>query len=154
MPQLDPSTYISQLFWLFLSITVLWAILSFGVLPPLKRLFQERQRYLDEMRQETQTVHAQAESLLLESQEKLRLVRVSCEQQIKLCVQESQEKIRQTKEALALEAQQHMLDAFQRMEALKQDTLEDLSVKIPDIAATLMVQLTRRYVPKEGAQLL
>lgn len=149
MPQLDPSTYVSQLFWLFLSITVLWAILTFGVLPPLKRLFESRQRMLDEMFKETQDLRRQAEFIVLDAQEKLRLARISCEEAVKLCTQENNERIRQAKEAHSLEAQSYLSDASQRMEALKQDTLEDLSAKIPEIATALMAQLTRRYLPKE-----
>ena len=47
MPQLDPTWFASQLFWLFVTFSVLYLLLSQSVLPPLQKIISSRKAVID-----------------------------------------------------------------------------------------------------------
>lgn len=48
MPQFDPSTYLSQVFWLAFSFAALWGVVHFFILPPFEQLFSRRDSYINQ----------------------------------------------------------------------------------------------------------
>jgi F-type H+-transporting ATPase subunit b len=63
MPQLDPSSFPSQLFWLFLSFGLLYFLLSRHLLPQVQRTLDRRDRQLSEALAEAKRIKAEAESM-------------------------------------------------------------------------------------------
>jgi len=61
MPQLDPSSFGSQLFWLALSFVTLYLILSFLVVPRIGGTLSARQKKIDECLSQAESLRVQAE---------------------------------------------------------------------------------------------
>ena len=60
MPQFDPSTFSSQIFWLLVSGLALILFVRFVLIPRVNIIFQNRKNFLD---QEQQSIHALEEQL-------------------------------------------------------------------------------------------
>lgn len=76
MPQLDVSTYPSQLFWLIIFFGILYVFMQWFIVPRVSRIFQKRRVLLDEkleeidqFRQEIERLEAQV-NLLIETTQK------------------------------------------------------------------------------------
>lgn len=88
MPQLDFSTYPSQLFWLFVIFLGLWMVVSWGgALAPVSDVLSKRQETLCSLRQQAQTLLQQAKELEAGDYERLqkcaKLVKQSCRSTLK-----------------------------------------------------------------------
>ena len=69
MPQLDLSTYASQAFWMILSFSVLWILLSVFVTPKITDILEQRKRKMDDYIRKAEKLNQQAK-LSLEKYEK------------------------------------------------------------------------------------
>ncbi len=61
MPQLDPTWFASQLFWLFVSFTLLYVVLSRVILPPLQNVIATRNNTIENDLVMAQDLKAKAE---------------------------------------------------------------------------------------------
>ena len=67
MPQLDPSTFVAQLFWLVLSFVILYLLMWRVALPKVADVLQERQERIDDaLRHVVREVQASADAKSLE----------------------------------------------------------------------------------------
>jgi F-type H+-transporting ATPase subunit b len=64
MPQLDPSTFTSQLFWLALCFAALYLLMWRIALPKIAEMLQERQERIDDDLQRAETVKEEAAQVL------------------------------------------------------------------------------------------
>jgi len=75
MPQLDTSTYVSQLFWLVVCFLVLYLILSYIALPKITRVLQMREETIEAKINKASTFREEAEDLLGEYEASLASAR-------------------------------------------------------------------------------
>ncbi len=61
MPQLDPTWFVSQLFWLAVTFSLLWLLLAKAVLPPLLRVIEQREALKKSDLQRAEELKNQAE---------------------------------------------------------------------------------------------
>lgn len=71
MPQLDPSSFLSQLFWLVISFTLLYVVLTFVLLPRIRSILENRQFTIDKGLTEARLFRDQAQAALLDYQSAL-----------------------------------------------------------------------------------
>lgn len=71
MPQLDTSTFASQLFWLFVSFVAFYVVISCKVVPLFDQLFGERERTSSEDIQEAEVKRNEAEAMRAEYEKAL-----------------------------------------------------------------------------------
>lgn len=64
MPQLDPSTFPTQLFWLVVSFVVLYLLMWRVALPRISDVLQERQERIDDDLQKAEQLRADAQQVL------------------------------------------------------------------------------------------
>lgn len=76
MPQLDPTYFGPQLFWLFVSFITLLIGMRFIVLPRLDIIFKKRQKLLDEKLVKIQELEKNAEHMSVEAKSRLKEVQV------------------------------------------------------------------------------
>ena len=60
MPQLDPSSFITQIFWLTITFLTLWFVMSWFVLPRIRNIFEEREQKIESYIQKAQKINKQA----------------------------------------------------------------------------------------------
>ncbi|MBL6761228.1 MAG: F0F1 ATP synthase subunit B' [PS1 clade bacterium] len=71
MPQLDPSTFGSQLFWLLVCFGALYLVLSFIVIPRISRTLETRAETMESDLAEAEKLRGQAEAALAAYEEAL-----------------------------------------------------------------------------------
>lgn len=81
MPQLDPSTFSSQLFWLAISFAVLWLGLRFS-LPELEAVLRKRRRHVLGCVKKAKDLSQQAEKLLEAQESQTRKIEERCRLQV------------------------------------------------------------------------
>lgn len=80
MPQLDPSSFPSQLFWLGVCFFVLYLLLSYIALPKISQVLEVREQSLEEKINTASTYREQAENLLAEYEAALTQAREKAHQ--------------------------------------------------------------------------
>lgn len=90
MPQLDTSTYLSQIFWLLLTFLSLWFFMSWFIIPRIEDILEQRRRKIDGYIQKAEKINKQA----LQSLEKY-------EKALKKAKNKADERIEQNKNDLA-----------------------------------------------------
>lgn len=64
MPQLDPSSYVSQLFWMLICFCGLWWLLATFVVPKIADIIEQRKRKIDEYIQKADALNQRAKESL------------------------------------------------------------------------------------------
>ena len=60
MPQLDTSTYLSQIFWLLLTFLSLWFVMSWFIIPRIEDIMEQRRQKIDGFIQKAEKINKQA----------------------------------------------------------------------------------------------
>ncbi|MBO4294770.1 MAG: hypothetical protein J5896_04925 [Alphaproteobacteria bacterium] len=61
MPQLNPSSFVSQIFWLTITFLFLWAVMSRFIIPRIAEIIDERQKKIAEDIQKAERTNKQAQ---------------------------------------------------------------------------------------------
>jgi len=95
MPQLDPSSYFSQIFWLTLTFLSLWFVMSWLIIPRISEVIEARRRKIDDYIQKAESINQKALSTLERYESALSKAK-----------EQTKKQILQTKENAALEIEQ------------------------------------------------
>ncbi len=154
MPQLDPSTYVSQIFWLLVSFFSLWLVMSWFIVPKIEDVLKQRRQKIDDFVKKAEKINKQALSSLDKYHKALDKAKNSAEAAIAKNRQELDDTIAEKKaeieEALAkkIADSEHML-AKQKQETL--EAIEHISQTLADsIVAKLDVKKTKSKTNKKS----
>ena len=154
MPQLDPSTYVSQIFWLLVSFFSLWLVMSWFIVPKIEDVLKQRRQKIDDFVKKEEKINKQALSSLDKYHKALDKAKNSAEAAIAKNRQELDDTIAEKKaeieEALAkkIADSEHML-AKQKQETL--EAIEHISQTLADsIVAKLDVKKTKSKTNKKS----
>ena len=142
MPQLDFSTFPSQLFWLALTFIILYALMRVLALPRIETAIETRRHRLDDDLARAATLKSEAEAVIAAYQKALAEARA-----------DAQRRMRETGERLAAEAaarQQQIAEALAReiaaaerdIAAARGRALADLRGIVVDVARSVAEKLT------------
>jgi F-type H+-transporting ATPase subunit b len=142
MPQMDFSTYPTQLFWLAVTFFILYALMKWLALPRVGVAIKARQSRLDGDLARAAELRSQAESVLAAYEEALSSARA-----------EAQARLRQTSERMAAEAAERQRElaaalaqqiamAERRIAAGKDQALADIRVIAGDVGRAMVEKLT------------
>ena len=149
MPQLDISTYPSQLFWLVVCFGLLYLLLSRLAIPRIATALEERRdRIADELDQAAQMKHqseevlAAYEALLARSREEAHVL-----------AQETRHRLQQEAEAqrqkLDAELREKVAEAEERIEESRRQAKESLQTVSTELAGLMLNRLTGSSVPQQ-----
>ncbi len=152
MPQFNPEWFISQIFWLIVAFVVLYLLMSRIALPRVAQILQER-------REKVSDDLAKAERLKAEAQE----IHDAYESSLREAREQAQKHLREAREAIdqdhakrhaeySRELNQQIADAEARIEAAKQEALDNLQSVAAEIAQAATAKLVGAQVDKERAQ--
>lgn len=82
MPQLDPSSYISQIFWLTITFLSLWFLMSFFIIPKIKNIIDEREQKIAEYVGKAERINQEANEALKRYEKALFEAKTKTEAQI------------------------------------------------------------------------
>ncbi len=142
MPQLDVSTFPTQLFWLFVSFVVLYVLMAKLGLPRVGRIIAARRSRIDGDLEKAGQMKAEAEAVIAAYERALAEARTQAQQTLKETTErlnaEAAERQRQLAEKLVAETQA----AERRIEEAKAAALANLRNVAVDVARAAAAKLT------------
>lgn len=151
MPQLDVSTFPTQLFWLFISFIVLYVLMARVGLPRVSRIIAARRGRIDGDLEKAGQMKAEAEAVIAAYDRALAEARAQAQQTLKETTDrlnaEAAERQRQLAEKLAAET----AAAERRIEEAKTAALANLRTVAVDVARAATAKLTGTEVDATSA---
>ena len=144
MPQLDPSSFASQLFWLFISFTLLYVLLSRFILPPLLAVTERRKSTreedigcADQMRQEAEHAKNDYERTLYGARERSQFLINEALLSQKTATEKS---FKNLDKQIALK----LADAGEQINVRKKQLIAELTPSAADLALAIVENLTMK----------
>jgi F-type H+-transporting ATPase subunit b len=146
LPQLDATTFPSQLFWLFISFAVLYFIFSKKSLPEISNIIESRQEHIEgdlataeDMKQQAEQVQKAYESSLEQAREKATDVITGMQESMKARAEKENEGLRAQAdkdiEALEKSIDQAKKEAMDDMHTIAAEVAAQAAQKIVGISA-------------------
>lgn len=143
MPQLDISTYTSQLFWLLISWGILFTFLWKVIVPKMSNKLSKRDERIKELLAEAQHLDAQADNLILEYNKKLSALK-----------QEQKEKLKNVsvfiqkgKEELENSLTEDMERAIETYKISLERSMKELFERLPEGVEEHLIKLINQHFP-------
>ena len=137
MPQLDVSTYLSQLFWLAVTFTFLYMLVKAVILPKVGQTLENRHRRIAEDHEMAERLQRQAREIMEQTEALLAETRARAQ----TIVREEKEKVSAEIEAMRKEMEAALADRIARAEAelqaAKQAALRELEGAVGELAAEI-----------------
>lgn len=141
MPQLDVSSYISQMFWLLLSFCALWFLLSVFIVPKLADVVEQRKRKIDEYVQKAEALNAQAQKSLEKYNETIAMAEKQAEADKNKGKEELQAYLQKTEANMAEHLNKKIADNEFMLATEKSNTLQQIEVIAQDLAYQIVQKL-------------
>ncbi len=152
LPQMDTSTFASQLFWLFLCFTVLYLLMSRLSLPRVGGVIENRRaqregnlKQASDWNAEAENIRAEYEKFLAKAQKNAAITVTTAERDIGNNIADEQVKF-------ADSARKRLSAAEQNIAKAKADALNSLSDIAADIAADMVQKIADVQVNKADAK--
>lgn len=141
MPQLDVSSYISQMFWLLLSFCALWFLLSTFIVPKLADVVEQRKRKIDEYVQKAEALNAQAQKSLEKYNETISFAEQQAEEDRNKGKEELKAYLQKTEADMAVNLNKKIADNEFMLATEKSNTLQQIEVIAQDLAYQIVQKL-------------
>ena len=136
MPQLDPSSYASQIFWLILSFISLFCIINFFFLPKILSVKISRESLVDNYIKEAQEMNNNAEKIKRELERDLSIAKNKASEIIKITIDKnkkfSDEKFTKLKVSLENDSK-NLISNLENEKAKIMNNIEEYSYEISNI---------------------
>ena len=149
MPQLDVSSYISQMFWLLLSFCVLWFLLSAFIVPKLADVVEQRKRKIDEYVQKAEALNAQAQQSLEKYNETIAMAEKQAEEDKNKGKEELKAYLQKTEANMAERLNKKIADNEFMLATEKSNTLQQIEVIAQDLAYQIVQKLGFANIRKQ-----
>lgn len=152
MPQLDVSTFASQIFWLIICFGTLYYLLSRKALPRVAEILEARQDRIAADLDEAQRLRVEAEAALAEYEE--ALAKVQAEAQALLAESQARLQAESAKRQGELDARlaEQIATAEAEIKKARRAALEELRTSTIDVAQAAAEQLAGVKVTKKAAE--
>ena len=149
MPQLDFTTFIPQLFWLFLSLSFLYFILSRIALPRISDVIEERNDTITDDLDEAKSLSIEAEKVVNELKSKLEDARSSSQKTLMDERQKNLDKISSERKKFEETISKEISSSEEKINKGKSEALKEASDLAVDIAEEIINNLFVKKVDKK-----
>lgn len=150
MPQLDISTFPSQLFWLVVCFLALYFILYFIAIPNISRILDVREETLDSKINKASAYREQAEGLLAEYEATLVQARVDAQQRYNSVIAGVSTEIASRQKDLLDKLNEHLHLAEQELYRTRIEVSAQMHIVAIEVAVEILKKITGRiYLPEE-----
>lgn len=141
MPQFDPSSFPSQLFWMALVFISLYLILWRAVLPRISSVLEQRQEKIEDDLSRAEKLKAEAESVLADYNKALEEARAKAQADLKAAADAMAGTAAQRNEAFTAELAARTKEAEARIAEAKSEALGNLKAVAAESAAAATARL-------------
>ena len=149
MPQLDPTWFVSQLFWLFITFTLLYIVLARLVLPPLMHIVARREGTIEGDIAMAETLKAKAETARLDYERTLAEARDRAQQLITDSMSDHKAKAELANKEMDRQIAAKLEEASTRINANKKELIAGLAPATEEITSLIVEKLTHRNTAKD-----
>lgn len=149
MPQLDLSTYISQVFWLLICFLSLWALLSIFVMPKLADTIEQRKRKIYDYIQKADDLNNQAKKSLNNYNLKLAQAKEQAQQITVSGKEELKNSLTTQEKELSAQLNQKIADNEFLLAKEKKNTLQQIDIISQDLAYEIVQKLGFNSIKKQ-----
>lgn len=142
MPQLDTTTFSSQLFWLGVCFLVLYFILSYVLVPKITGVLESRENVREQKLNQASTYREQAEDLLAEYEKILAQARKDAHGQYQSVVNATALKLAEKKQDMLDKFQERLHIAEQELYRARIEVTADIQSVAQEIAGDILKKLT------------
>jgi F-type H+-transporting ATPase subunit b len=152
MPQLDPSSYFSQLFWLAVTFTLLYLVLAKATLPQISKVLQNRRARITSDLDRAESLRREAEKVATEYEAALAENRAKAAALIQAAKHKAEEEADFKREELDRVMQKKLSDAERRMTETRKKVMADLKPAAAELAALVVKEVTGRGIKNSEAE--
>ena len=149
MPQLDFSTFLPQIFWLFISLSFLYIVLSRYALPRVSDVIEERKDIIAQDIDSAKKFSSETELAIEELNMKLSEAKINSQSLMNNSLQEIKESNEEKKAILLKEINDDIVAAEAKIQEKKEESLSEISSVSEDIAITMLENLSIGEIDKE-----
>lgn len=151
MPQLDPTWFVSQIFWLLVSFVLLYALLSRIVLPPLHATLQRRSNTMTNDLNAAELAKDQAEKAKHDYEHTLAQSREMAQGLMNEVLDENKQHAEKTMRALDAEIAKKLKEASTRIDGKKHELFSTLTPAAAEFAGMIAEKIVQKPVSNERA---
>ena len=141
MPQFDPTFFAPQVFWLLLTFTVLYVLMSVVALPKIGAVLDERQRKIDDNLDKAAQLKAEAEAAVAAYEKALSESRAHAHSVIKEASDRLAHEADERNKALAARLADQVKDGEARIAQAKDKALANVRDVAIDVAGSVFARL-------------
>ena len=149
MPQLDFTTFLPQLFWLFISLSVLYLMLSKIALPRISDVIEERKDTITDDLDEAKSLSIEAQNVVEDLRMKLDEEKIQSQTNLMDERQRNLEKISLKRKEFEDKVSKDILSSESKINKSKSSALVDISSVAEDIAEEMLNNLFVKKVEKK-----
>ena len=149
MPQLDFSTFLPQIFWLFISLSFLYIVLSRYALPRVSDVIEERKDIIAQDIDSAKKFSSETELAIEELNMKLSEAKINSQSLMNNSLQEIKESNEEKKAILLKEINDDIVAAEAKILEKKEESLSEISSFSEDIAFEMLENLSIGEIDKE-----
>ena len=149
MPQLDFSTFLPQIFWLFISLSFLYIVLSRYALPRVSDVIEERKDIIAQDIDSAKKFSSETDLAIEELNMKLSEAKINSQSLMNDSLQKIKKSNEEKKALLFKEINDDILAAEAEIQEKKEKSLSELSSISEDIAIEMLENLSIGEIDKE-----
>ena len=149
MPQLDFSTFLPQIFWLFISLSFLYIVLSRYALPRVSDVIEERKDIIAQDIDSAKKFSSETDLAIEELNMKLSEAKINSQSLMNDSLQEIKESNEEKKAILLKEINDDIVAVEAKILEKKEESLSEISSVSEDIAIEMLENLSIGEIDKE-----
>ena len=149
MPQLDFSTFLPQIFWLFISLSFLYIVLSRYALPRVSDVIEERKDIIAQDIDSAKKFSSETDLAIEELNMKLSEAKINSQSLMNDSLQDIKESNEEKKAILLKEINDDIVAAEAKIQEKKEESLSEISSVSEDIAIEMLGNLSIGEIDKE-----
>jgi len=149
MPQLDFSTFLPQIFWLFISLSFLYIVLSRYALPRVSDVIEERKDIIAQDIDSAKKFSSETDLAIEELNMKLSEAKINSQSLMNDSLQEIKGSNEEKKAILLKEINDDIVAAEAKIQEKKEESLSEISSVSEDIAIEMLGNLSIGEIDKE-----
>ena len=143
MPQLDPTWFASQLFWLAITFVALYFVLSRFVLPPLQEIMGRRASTVEGDISQAQSLKVQAEHARVDYERALTDARTRAQALMNEATESYKAKSEAAGKEMDRQIELKLTNATQRIATKKEEMIQALAPSMNELAMLIFEKLTQ-----------
>jgi F-type H+-transporting ATPase subunit b len=151
MPQLDPSVFPTQLFWLALTFIPLYLILWKVALPRVTEVRESRRGRIEDDLEKAESLKSEAEAALADYEKAIAEATAKAQESVRQAGREMSEDAERQRDALAAKLGEQLAEAEQRIADEKARAIDDIGTIAGEIAQASASRLIGTDVSQDEA---